>query len=286
MKLPTITIVVATLLLCPGVGKAGEGSYSLFDVNRGTSIPLDPLVPELMNSRILLVGERHTEMSHHEAQHAVIQALHAAGVSVAVGLEMFRSQSQDILDRWGAGQISREDFEYAYYSNWTFPWRLYSRIFHYAREKSIPLVGLNVPRNITRQVARKGFQSLSPEQRSQLPDTVVCRVDEDYMAFIQRAYGAHAHGKMNFTFFCEAQLVWDQAMAITALRYLDAHPNRAMVILAGIGHTWRWGVPEQIRLRSDISPVVILPRIPGAVEPGITTPEDADYIIHTQAPGS
>jgi uncharacterized iron-regulated protein len=239
-----------------------------------------------MKSRILLVGERHTEMSHHDAQHAVIQALDQAGASLAVGLEMFRAQSQGVLDRWVAGQISRKDFEDAYYDNWTFPWRLYSRIFHYARKGSIPLVGLNVPRDITRQVAREGFQSLSLEQRSQLPDTVMCRVDEDYMAFIQRAYGAHAHGKMNFTFFCEAQLVWDQAMAITALRYLNAHPNRSMVILAGIGHTWRWGIPEQIRLRSDISPVVILPWIPEAVEPGITTPEDADYIILTEAPGS
>ena len=285
MKWILIGTLTAAFLL-GGTGSNGqEKSYSLFDVKRGARTTLDREVPDFKASRIILVGERHTEIAHHQAQLAVIRGLHEGGESVAVGLEMFRAESQEVLERWVAGHMSRDDFRKAYLENWSFPWTLYSMIFDYARERAIPLVGLNIPRAITRQVSRKGFQSLSTEQRSQLPDTVVCNVDEEYMAFIQRAYGAHAHGSMNFTYFCEAQLVWDQAMAIAALRYLDANPGRTLVILAGTGHTWKPGIPRQIRLRSSLPQLVVLPLIPGAIEPGITTLADADYIIDTHPPG-
>ena len=67
-------------------------------------------------------------------------------------------------------------------------------IFHYSQEKGIPLVGLNIQRTIIRQVSQRGFQSLSKEERGKLPN-MTCAVDDDYMDFIRRAYGAHAHGR-------------------------------------------------------------------------------------------
>ncbi|MCK7512360.1 MAG: ChaN family lipoprotein [Desulfobacterales bacterium] len=45
------------------------------------------------------------------------------------------------------------------------PGRPTSAIFEYARAQRIPMIGLNVPREITRQVARGGFQSLTEAQR-------------------------------------------------------------------------------------------------------------------------
>jgi uncharacterized iron-regulated protein len=263
-----------------------EGTYPLYDLKGGTPTTLAKEMPRLLESRIILVGERHTEMSHHDAQYAVIKGLEENGGTVAVGLEMFAAQDQKALDLWVAGEMSRDEFQRQYYENWSFPWPLYRKIFDYAREMAIPLVGLNVPRSITRQVSQRGFQSLSPEQRRQLPDKVVCEVDDEYMEFIRRAYGAHAPGRMNFTFFCEAQMVWDQAMAIGALQYLLTNPGFTMVILAGTGHVWKPGIPEQIRLRSSLPQTVILPRIPGAIDTGLTTLEEADYIIDTEAPAS
>jgi len=59
-------------------------------------------------------------------------------------------------------------------------------IFEYAREKRIPLVGLNVPRDVTRQVALEGFQSLSRKDKARI-HSVTCRVDREYMDFIKRA---------------------------------------------------------------------------------------------------
>ena len=143
---------------------------------------------------------------------------------MAIGLEMFRRDSQADLDRWTAGELPPGEFEKVYARNWNYPWPAYSAIFEYARARHIPMLGLNVPPDITRQVARNGFQSLTETQRGALSD-VTCSIDEEYMRYIREVFGAHAHGHGNFTFFCEAQMVWDTAMAVHALDYLRTHPD-------------------------------------------------------------
>jgi uncharacterized iron-regulated protein len=193
-------------------------------------------------------------------------------------MEMFRSDSQPVLDRWYQEKMDEKDFQKAYYDNWGYPWPLYAHIFEYARLKKIPLIGLNIPRAVTQKVARSGFDSLSKEEKEMLP-IVECKVSPDYMAFIKRAYGAHAHGQMNFDNFCEAQLVWDKVMALHAQRYLESNPERVMIILAGTGHAWKKGIPEQLRLRSSLPYAVILPEDPDAVEKTTITTKDADYLI-------
>jgi uncharacterized iron-regulated protein len=78
---------------------------------------------------------------------------------------MFRKDQQEALVDWVAGKIDGTTFEQIYLDNWGFHWRLYREIFIYAREQKIPIVGLNVSRCVTRQLAEKGFASLSDEQR-------------------------------------------------------------------------------------------------------------------------
>jgi uncharacterized iron-regulated protein len=202
---------------------------------------------------------------------------------LAVGLEMFRSESQPILDQWYQGTLDEKDFQKAYFDNWGYPWPLYAQIFEYARSKEIPLTGLNIPREVTQKVARGGFNSLSKKEKGMLP-VVECNVSAEYMAFIKRAYGAHAHGQMNFDNFCEAQLVWDKVMAIHAQRYLDSNPDRVMIILAGTGHAWKKGIPEQIRQLSSLPYAVILPQVPDAIEKTTISTKDADYLVLSVTP--
>ena len=271
--------LLITLILSSGVqANEKQKMHPVFDVTKGTKTFLHQVLPDIKKKKIIFVGENHDLKSHHLAQLRIIRALHESPVPVAVGLEMFGTHSQAALDRWINGQLSDEGFQKVYYENWNVPWPLYSMIFEYVREMRIPLVGLNVARAITRHVASEGFQSLSREERNKLPD-VACKVDPDYMAFIRRAYGAHAHGGLNFTYFCEAQLVWDTVMAINAIEYLQAHPNYSLALLAGTGHAWKKGIPEQIRRRSRLPYTVLLPHIPGNIEPESISAEDADYIL-------
>jgi uncharacterized iron-regulated protein len=252
--------------------------HRLYDLQIGKEKLISEAISELKNNRIILVGEHHTDQNHHFGQLNVIQALHEAGAQVAIGLEMFRNDSQQALDQWVAGNISEKQFEEIYYDNWTYPWSVYRMIFEYARKEKIPMLGLNVPREITRQVSREGFNSLSEEQRGKLKD-VSCRVDKEYMDYIKKAFGGHAHGKINFTYFCEAQMVWDTAMAVNTLAYLKKEPDAVVVLLAGAGHVQKGAVPRQIRDRSQIPHTVILPKIEGIIDPQTISIKDADYIM-------
>ncbi len=116
------------------------------------------------------MGEHHSNKNHHEAQLDVIRTLKEAGIQVAIGLEMFRSDSQQALDRWIGGDIGEEKFQQIYYDNWNYPWSAYQMIFEYAREEKIPLIGLNVSRDITRQVSQQGFKSLTGAQKGKLSE--------------------------------------------------------------------------------------------------------------------
>jgi uncharacterized iron-regulated protein len=250
----------------------------LYDLVIGQEIHLSEAVQQLKRNRIILVGEHHSVTRHHRAQLSVIKALHESGIKVAVGLEMFRSDSQEKLYRWIDGDISAEKFQQVYYENWNYPWSAYHMIFEFAREEKIPLIGLNVFRKITRQVTRQGFKSLTTAQRGELSN-ISCRVDKEYMESIKNAFGGHAHGKLNFNYFCEAQLVWDNVMTINTLNYLEKNPDAVVVILTGTGHARKGAIPRQIQSRSDVPHAVILPAVTGMVDPNTITSKDADYII-------
>jgi uncharacterized iron-regulated protein len=244
----------------------------------GVEISFNEMLEDLRGVQLVFVGERHNQARHHQAQLAVIRALRDKGISVAVGLEMFRSSHQATLERWSGGKLTEDAFEEIYYANWSFKWPLYRAVFLYAREQRLPMIGLNISPELTRQVAGQGFASLTPEQIGELPE-VSCDVDATYMAFIQRAFGVHGHGKeRSFVHFCEAQMIWDTAMASNLLAFHKKNPQYTIVVLAGSGHAWKRGIPEQVRRRSDISYRVILPEIPESAESTAVTLEDADYV--------
>jgi uncharacterized iron-regulated protein len=274
-----LTIIASVILLLGSFGIIrAHLDHRLYDLQNRKEKMMSEVLSELKKNRVILVGEHHTSIDHHFGQLNVIQSLKEAGVQVAIGLEMFRDDSQQALEKWVAGTISEEEFEAIYYDNWNYPWPVYRMIFDYARQEKIPMIGLNVPREITRQVSQGGFNSLSEEQRGKLKD-VSCRVDKEYMDYIKRAFGSHAHGQINFTYFCEAQMVWDTAMAVNTLEYLKKEPDSVVVLLAGAGHVRKGAVPRQIRDRSDVPHAVILPRIAGIIDKETISTKDADYIM-------
>jgi uncharacterized iron-regulated protein len=274
----TLAFAAAAAVISPRV-QAETLPGRLFDLQRRQELGLPELVPELARHKLILVGEHHSERSHHLGQLAVIQALQQAGIPLAIGMEMLRRESQQELDRWVDGTLDRDAMRRLWAASWGVEWGLYAQILEFARRWNVPLVGLNIARNITRQVARSGFASLSAEQRASLYD-ISCQVDADYMHFIREAFDGHPHGQMNFEYFCEAQLVWDSVMAIHARDWLTAHPGRSMVLLAGTGHAHKLGIPVRFAQIAPQWPVkVILPQVPGRIDARQLDADDADYIL-------
>jgi uncharacterized iron-regulated protein len=240
-------------------------------------ISFDAMIADISSARIIFIGEDHTNIDHHRNQSDVIKALHEKGIPLFIGLEMFRKKEQENLDKWISGRMKEKDFIALFYENWGYEWGLYKDIFLYARAKKIPLVGLNVPKAITRKVGQKGFQSLTKEELSELPPGITCELDQRYMDFIKIIFAHKGENDKAFRNFCEAQVLWDQAMAWHLAQYLEKNPDRTVVVLAGTVHVWKYGIPRQLQKYANVYYKVILPDIPG--NSGIITEEDADYLV-------
>lgn len=270
-----IAIVLAVLF----VGCTRE-PVEVYRLNKGKPLSFQTMVSELRAADVVVIGEVHDSTDHHLLQYEIIQALHENGVPIAIGLEMFRSDDQRTLDAWVAGDLETDRFVARYYRNWKIPWPFYRDIFLYAREHRIPLVGLNIPDAVTEAVAKKGFGSLTAEQRARIPAGVTCNVDPRYRAFIRKAYSGHSPAASeNFDHFCEAQLLWDQSMALRIAGFREEHQHLLIVALAGIGHAQRQGIPRYLTDYAKLTSRIVLPRVPGELEPTTATMDDADYLV-------
>lgn len=242
-------------------------------------ISFESMLDEIRGSKLIFVGEIHDRKEHHVAQLDVIKALKESGAPLAIGLEMFTAESQDNLDQWVAGNLDLDDFIKLYNREWKIPWPLYHDIFIYAREQHIPLIGLNVPREIIHKVAQEGFAALTPDQRKMLPAGITCNVDPTYKAFIQKAYMmGHTINDKSFVYFCESQMLWNKSLGWHLKEYLKQNPGRTVIVLAGLGHAMKAGIPEEIFRGTRFGYKVLLPELPGLVSDTITT-ADADYLL-------
>jgi len=282
MVMKTVSFIIFIMIITAGYLHADGNTTGtkVFRLSDRKVITHEQMVDDLRKSDIVFVGEMHDREAHHQWQLDIVKTLRAAQTPIVVGFEMFTYESQKDLDNWVAGTIPESDFIKTYYRNWNFPWPLYDDIFRYVRDNKIPAVALSVPPEITRKVSASGFSSLTKEERAKLPPETGCVVDEQYMKFIRRAHSMHGHGGKNFVYFCEAQLLWDQVMARTIIEYRKKNPGKTVVVITGNGHAWKRGIPEQVRLISEMTSVrVVLPHIPGHIDASAMSPADADYIL-------
>ncbi|MGE0082658.1 MAG: ChaN family lipoprotein, partial [Thiohalomonadaceae bacterium] len=237
---------------------------------------LEQILPQLADRRVVFVGENHDQYSHHLVQLAIIRGLHRKHGELAIGLEFFQQPFQEHLDAYVAGAIDETEMlrRTEYMERWGYDYRLYRPILEYAREHRLPLVALNVPRELTKRVAEQGMAALGEQERAQLPE--IDRGNARYRERLRTLYEAHPARKGgSFENFVEAQLLWDEGMAQRAAEYLAQHPGRRMVILAGAGHVaWRDGIPRRLDRRMALSAAVVLS---GAQES--LSPEVADFVL-------
>ncbi len=268
------------LLSCSAAESGSFSDKAALRVRDGRDITFPRMIEEIKKAKFVFVGEVHDIPAHHRMELDVIRALHESDVPLSIGLEMFRADSQKTLDDWVNGSLPLDRFLPVYYDNWRQAWPLYGDIFSYARDHQIPMVGLNIPDKIAEAVAQKGFASLTRNEKMQLPPGISCDVDPTYMDFIRKAYAGHVrHVDKRFLNFCEAQMVWDKSMAWHLIQYSKKHPERTVIVLAGVGHSWKRGIPEQISRESKYSLKVIMPFVPDQIEPDSVTIKDADYVI-------
>ncbi len=277
-----LSAIVAAFVLClPIVALAHP---HILDVAGETEISPEDLLDDLRRAQVIFMGEFHNHAGHHSAQLAVIDALDDDERPLAIGLEMFRKENQAELDRWTRNDMPLPEFLTVYNDNWSM-WHMYRDLFLHARDQEVKMLGLNIPRSITSKVARNGFQSLSEEDRQALGD-VQCRVSPFYSDYIRLAMGVYGGHGDEYLYFCEAQLLWDTIMARNLVEFLRENPDYRVVVLAGSGHAWKFGIPSQMLKEAQISYRVLLPEVFTRADRSNVNIEITDYLwLDTGADG-
>lgn len=230
------------------------------------------LIPELINNRVIYVGETHTRYDHHLIQLEIIRQVHALHPELAIGMEFFQQPFQQPLDAYIRGELDERGMlrRTEYYDRWRYDYRLYAPILRFAREQGIPLVALNLPAELTQKVSRVGLDDLSDEERAQIPDDID-RSDEAYAQRLKKIYSQHPESQApNFEKFLTAQLLWDEGMAQAIVDYLTAHPATHMIVLAGSGHlAYGSGIPKRVSRRMPLDSSIVLNNWEDTLDPGL-----------------
>ncbi|BBG65930.1 hypothetical protein NNO_1227 [Hydrogenimonas sp.] len=251
-----------------------SGSYAL----KPELDPLKSIFPDLAGERVLFVGEQHTDFSNHLNQLKIIKAMVAAGKKVAIGMEMFQEPYQKYLDLFIEGKISEKEMlrKTEYFKRWKYNYHLYRPIILFAKKNGLPIVALNIEKEITKKVVREGIDALSKSEKSRVPASIDFS-NSRYKEELRRIYSSHqAQTFKNFDEFYYAQLLWDETMAKNVVSFLKKHPDRSMVVLAGNGHVmFGFGIPDRIERRGIKSYKIVVNSM--KPKPGI-----ADYLLYPE----
>ncbi len=190
----------------------------------------------------------------------VIRSLHQKDPKLAIGMEMFQRPFQKTLDEYINGAIDEREFlkQSEYFKRWGFDYNLYKPILDFARAGKVPVIALNLTRDIVEKVSKNGMDSLSDEEKKALPQLDF--TDEAYKSRLKKAFDQHkSSDERSFDFFYQAQILWDETMAEAIDQYLKQHPDFRMVVLAGGGHiAFESGIPRRAFRRNSEPYVTIL----------------------------
>lgn len=253
----------------PAIGKTAPpgtcvpaGSWT--SPTTGGSMPAGEVMARAAEAPVVLLGERHDAADHHRWQLDTVRALHALRPGMAIGLEMLPRPAQPALDRWVAGATDEATFleESGWRRSWGFDPELYLPILRFARAERIPLIALNVDRELVRRVGREGWASVPPADRRGIGDpapalpayrTSLAGILADHMPA-----GQPGPDPARIDRFVEAQLLWDRAMAEALAR--EAGDGAPVVGLMGAGHVENgFGVPHQLHALGISGTVSLLP---------------------------
>jgi uncharacterized iron-regulated protein len=251
-------------------------------VSDSQNVSLNQMISEADRSDLVFIGEAHDNTMHHEIQLDVIRSLWAKKHPLAIGLEMFQADSQKLLDDWTDGRMSEPGFQAAYARNWSLDWSLYRDIFIFARDNHIPMVALNIPKELVTKVSHQGYASLTSVEKEGLPQGTTCDLNNPHTAFLKKSFREvfkHVTNGRIFTYFCEAQTLRNSGMAMNIARSVKTHPGRKIVVMAGIWHAVKNAIPETLdRNGSKLTYTVILPELPELTAKNATS-DVADYMI-------
>ncbi len=236
---------------------------------------LSDVIKGVEDKKIIYVGEVHDVFAHHAVQLDIITGIYKKTPRVAIGMEMFQRPFQKTLDTFISGNMGEENFlkKSEYFKRWGFDYKLYKPILDFARTEKIPVVALNLQREIIDKVSHNGIDSLSPEEKALIPEELDF-TDREYRERLEEIFSMHSGSdEKSFDNFYQSQILWDETMARSVDEFLENNGDHKMIVLAGQGHLmYGSGIPKRTFRRNGHTYAVVV--IDETVEKDI-----ADYVV-------
>jgi uncharacterized iron-regulated protein len=242
----------------PAKGQYLQGR--LIELQAPRFIAFDNLVEAVRQAEVVAVGEEHY---HAEIQAFELQLLRALAQRrpqrLALSMEFLERDQQATVDAYLAGGMKKEIFQKRLNASSAFM-QHYFPLVRYARQVGIPVIAMNVPRRIARQVAEDGFtqtvQGLNALERSYLPVSLGTTSDAYRDYFLDAVAEFHALTEAQAVRFVEASYLKDMTMATALATFLDQHPTFTVLAIAGRFH-FDYGLAIPTLLRQQRQGVVI-----------------------------
>ena len=227
---------------------------------------------QLAAARVVCVGEEHPNPHDHWVQLEVVRHLAKVWPKFALAMEMFQRPFQGVLDDYAAHRIDDEALKSrsGWADRWGYNFELYRPIIAAAVGAHATLLAANAPKELTKKVVHHGLESLAPDEKAQLPELDLA--DKEHRAWFDALMedmgGSEAHSKKpepektdktegdkapvempSADRVYTVQVIWDETMADTAAKWLAAHPDSRVIILAGNGHCHDHAIVRRIQRR-------------------------------------
>jgi uncharacterized iron-regulated protein len=204
-------------------------------------------------------------------------------------MEMFQKPFQGVVDDYAAKKIDAEALRLraGWEERWGYDWGLYGPTIDAAVAAGGNLLALNAARELTKKVVRQGLDSLTPDERAQVPELVLDDAAHRawFDALMEGMSGTHGHAEAggkkedpaaptpapppppppppqpkasphgqsgampSADRVYTVQVMWDETMADGSAKWLAANPRGHLIILAGNGHCHDHAIVNRIKRR-------------------------------------
>lgn len=238
--------------------KPGE----ILSAETGETSTVESWLPRLSSFDVIYLGEEHQNPDHINAALLVLRSLLAQGRHPLLGMEMFSWDGQRALDRYGAQETDADRLldDVRWKQNWGGEFENYAPLVAFAREQRMPLLALNPPRPLVRQVVKEGVESVmkgDEAARWGMKDEVLVENADYRETILGQLKACHGGGTdRDYQGMYEASLFRDEGMAKTiadSLRRMAVEGDSArgpFVSYTGGGHIqYRLPVPNRVQRR-------------------------------------
>jgi uncharacterized iron-regulated protein len=247
MKVYTILLLI-TLPFYALSQDSLSAHFKIYNTAKQKQVTIDDIVNDMSKSDVLFFGEEHNDSTGHYLEYILFKKLAKKYPDkVALSMEMFETDCQNVLDEYLNGLIRSNNFvtDARAWPNYND----YQPLIEFAKAGHIPVIAANAPSRYTSMTNRMGLsslQKLSTIGKSYLPPLPIDTATGAYYEKFSQVMGGH--GAMGGMQMYQAQNLWDATMGWSISRFFKLHSDFKILQLNGGFHSEeKFGAVAQLK---------------------------------------